>query len=276
MKKTTGLGRGLGALIDTTNVAPLGGSSIDEIALENIVANPHQPRTNFDEESLQDLADSIRENGVISPVTLRKETDTEYTIITGERRVRAARMAGLKTIPAYIRQAADDQMAEWALVENIQREDLDAIEIALSYQNLLDKFDLTQERISEKVGKKRATIANYLRLLRLPAEIQMGIRDHKIEMGHARALLAFESVEEQLKVYKRILNENLSVRAVEELSVLTPTNIVKPKKKVTKGADYSTQEKALQEKFGLPVKINNNKVVISFHSKEELQRLIEH
>lgn len=276
MKKPTGLGRGLDALIDTSHVAPLGGSSIDEIALDKIVANPNQPRTNFDETALQELADSIRANGVISPITLRKEDDGTYTIIAGERRVRASKLAGLKTIPAYIRDAQDDQMMEWALIENIQREDLDAIEIALSYQKLIDNFDLTQERMSEKVGKKRATIANYLRLLRLPAEIQMGIRDHKIDMGHARALLAFESVEEQLKTYKRILAENLSVRAVEELSVLTPTTVDKPKKKVVKGTDYSSQEQTLHEKFGLPVKITNNKVIISFKSPNDLQYIINH
>lgn len=275
MKKPTGLGRGLDALIDTSHVAPLGGSSIDEIALDKIVANPNQPRTNFDETALQELADSIRENGVISPITLRKEADGTYTIIAGERRVRASRLAGLKTIPAYIRDAQDDQMMEWALIENIQREDLDAIEIALSYQKLIDNFDLTQERMSEKVGKKRATIANYLRLLRLPAEIQMGIRDHKIDMGHARALLAFESVEDQLKTYKRILAENLSVRAVEELSVLTPATVEKPQKKVVKGADYSVQEQALHEKFGLPVKISANKVIISFQSPNDLQSIID-
>ena len=174
MKKFTGLGRGLDALIDTSRVDTNGGSSISEIALSQIIANPDQPRRTFDEEALEELADSIREHGVISPITLRDNGDGSYMIIAGERRFRASKLAGLEQIPAYIRTAKDEQVMEWALIENIQREDLDAIEIALAYQRLMDDYNLTQERMSERVGKKRATVANYLRLLRLPAEIQVG------------------------------------------------------------------------------------------------------
>ena len=170
MKKTLGLGRGLDALIDTTHVTTAGSSSISEIALNKIYANPHQPRHTFDEEALEELAQSIAEHGVISPITLRKDNDGRYMIIAGERRYRASKMAGLDTIPAYVRTAKDEQVMEWALIENIQREDLDAIEIALAYQRLMDEYDLTQERMSERVGKKRATVANYLRLLKHQGE----------------------------------------------------------------------------------------------------------
>ena len=217
MKKITGLGRGLDALIDTSHISTEGSSSINEVSLDLIIANPDQPRHTFDEEALQELSDSIREHGVISPITLRKNDDGTYMIIAGERRFRASKLAGLSTIPAYIRTAKDEQVMEWALIENIQREDLDAIEIALAYQRLMDEYQLTQERMSERVGKKRATIANYLRLLRLPAEIQMGIKEKKLDMGHARAILGSKSAEQQLSLYKRIIEQGLSVRKVEEI-----------------------------------------------------------
>ncbi len=277
VKKPGGLGRGLDALIDTQK-ATFGGSSIDEIALEKIVPNPNQPRQNFDETALQELADSIRENGVISPITLRKGENDTYTIIAGERRFRASKLAGLQTIPAYIREAKDEQMMEWALIENIQREDLDAIEIALSYQKLMDEYNLTQERMSEKVGKKRATISNYIRLLQLPAEIQMGIRDHKISMGHARALLAFTSIEKQLEVYRRVLADGLSVRDIENLSQNEPAEDSegKPTKKVsskTPGA-YVQQQEHLTELLGTKVQIKNDKIVITFKDEVELASLM--
>ena len=286
VKKPGGLGRGLDALIDTQK-ATFGGSSIDEIALEKIVPNPNQPRQNFDETALQELADSIRENGVISPITLRKGENDTYTIIAGERRFRASKLAGLQTIPAYIREAKDEQMMEWALIENIQREDLDAIEIALSYQKLMDEYNLTQERMSEKVGKKRATISNYIRLLQLPAEIQMGIRDHKISMGHARALLAFTSIEKQFEVYRRVLADGLSVRDIENgLSVRDIENLSqnepaedsegKPTKKVsskTPGA-YVQQQEHLTELLGTKVQIKNDKIVITFKDEVELASLM--
>ena len=165
MKKSLGLGRGLDALIDTTHIATAGSSSINEIALDKIYPNPAQPRRTFDEEALEELAQSIKEHGVISPITLRKDASNRYMIIAGERRFRASKMAGLATIPAYIRTAKDEQVMEWALIENIQREDLDAIEIALAYQRLMDEYNLTQERMSERVGQNRASVANYLRLL---------------------------------------------------------------------------------------------------------------
>ncbi|MDR1653349.1 MAG: ParB/RepB/Spo0J family partition protein [Prevotellaceae bacterium] len=217
MAKHTGLGKGLGALIDTGDVQTGGSSSINEVYLTQISANPNQPRTHFDEETLDELAASIRELGVISPITLRKNADGTYLIIAGERRFRAAKMAGLDTIPAYVKTAADEQVVEMALIENIQREDLNAIEIALSFNRLIEEYQLTQERLSERVGKKRATIANYLRLLRLPAEIQMGIKNKKIEMGHARALLSLDSPAQQLKLYEETVQNAYSVRKVEEL-----------------------------------------------------------
>ena len=270
MKKTLGLGRGLDALIDTTHVATAGSSSINEIALGKIYANPDQPRHTFDEEALQELSQSISDHGVISPITLRKDADGKYMIIAGERRYRAAKMAGLTTIPAYVRTAKDEQVMEWALIENIQREDLDAIEIALAYQRLMDEYQLTQERMSERVGKKRATVANYLRLLKLPAEIHLGIKEKKIDMGHARAILGSPSPEQQLNIYKKILQNGLSVRKVEEL-----VSDSKPAKKESKQlVSYSEQQELLNQNLRLPVKISANKVVISFRNEEELNTII--
>ena len=270
MKKTMGLGRGLDALIDTTHVATAGSSSISEIALSKIYANPDQPRHTFDEEALQELAQSISDHGVISPITLRKDADGRYMIIAGERRFRAAKLAGLHAIPAYIRTAKDEQVMEWALIENIQREDLDAIEIALAYQRLMDEYQLTQERMSERVGKKRATVANYLRLLKLPAEIQLGIKEKKIDMGHARAILGSPSPEQQLSLYKKILQNGLSVRRVEEL-----VSSSKPAKKAVATSDHTQEQRLLSEKLRLPVKIQGNKVTITFKSEEDLNSLIE-
>lgn len=270
MKKTLGLGRGLDALIDTTHVATAGSSSINEIALDKIYANPDQPRHSFDEEALEELAQSIRDHGVISPITLRKDANNMYMIIAGERRYRAAKMAGLNAIPAYIRTAKDEQVMEWALIENIQREDLDAIEIALAYQRLMDEYHLTQERMSERVGKKRATVANYLRLLKLPAEIQLGIKEHKIDMGHARAILGSTSPEQQLTIYKKILVNGLSVRKVEELVSATKPQTTATKKEPA----YTEQQDILSKALNMPVKITNHKLTISFKSEEELQRII--
>ena len=248
MKKMTGLGRGLDALIDTSHVDTNGGSSISEIEISAIIANPDQPRRTFDEEALQELADSIREHGVISPITLRDNSDGTYMIIAGERRYRASKIAGLERIPAYIRTAKDEQVMEWALIENIQREDLDAIEIALAYQRLMDEYNLTQERMAERVGKKRATVANYLRLLKLPAEIQVGIKEKKIDMGHARAILATPSAERQLALYQRILREGLSVRKVEELAQSDKTEQKKTKDK--ENNPYVTLGTGLSHAFG--------------------------
>ena len=272
MKKTLGLGRGLDALIDTTHISTAGSSSISEIALDKIYPNPDQPRRTFDEEALQELAQSIKDHGVISPITLRKDTNQRYMIIAGERRFRASKMAGLDSIPAYIRTAKDEQVMEWALIENIQREDLDAIEIALAYQRLMDEYNLTQERMSERVGKKRATVANYLRLLKLPAEIQLGIKEKKIDMGHARAILGSPSPEQQLNIYKRILQNGLSVRKVEEL-----VSDTKPTKKEKKSIpSYPAQEAILQEKLGGNAKIVGQKITISFRNEEELNFILNH
>jgi len=280
MKKTTGLGRGLDALIDTSHVDAQGSSSISEVEISKIFANPNQPRRNFDEEALQELADSIREHGVISPITLRKNEDETYMIIAGERRYRASKMAGLTSIPAYIRTAKDEQVMEWALIENIQRDDLDAIEIALAYQRLMDDYQLTQEKMSERVGKKRATVANYLRLLKLPAEIQMGIQQKKIDMGHARAILGSKSAEEQLNLYKRILSEGLSVRKIEELVAAGE----QPAKKAKAGKILPPPEQMrLQEEltafFGAKVRLvagikGNGSIVIEYKDDQQLQDIM--
>lgn len=271
MKKTTGLGRGLDALIDTTHVSTGGSSSINEIPLAKIYANPDQPRHTFDEEALNELAQSIKEHGVISPITLRKDSDNRYMIIAGERRFRAAKLAGLDAIPAYIRTAKDEQVMEWALIENIQREDLDAIEIALAYQRLMDDYQLTQEQMSDRVGKKRATIANYVRLLKLPAEIQLGIKEKKIDMGHARAILGSPSPEQQLSIYKRILQNGLSVRRVEEM--VSAAKSEKAKKADT--TDYSAQQQLLSERLGKEVKITGHRLTIAFRNDDELNDIIQ-
>jgi len=273
MKKNTGLGRGLDALIDT-HVITDGSSSISEVELSLIFANPDQPRHTFDEEALKELSDSIREHGVISPITLRKNDDGTYMIIAGERRYRASKMAGLTTIPAYVRTARDEEVREWALIENIQREDLDAIEIALAYQRLMDDYEMTQERMAERVGKKRATVANYLRLLKLPAEIQMGIKEKKIDMGHARAILGSASTEQQLSIYKRILVDGLSVRRVEEL--VNDKKSGKKKGNNTIEVSYATHEQYLANLFNTKVKIANNRISIAFSSLEQLSNILNH
>ena len=221
---------------------------------------------------MEELASSIKEHGVISPITLRKNANNDYMIIAGERRYRASKMAGLETIPAYVRTAKDEQVMEWALIENIQREDLNAIEIALAYQKLMDDHQLTQEQMAERVGKKRTTVANYLRLLKLPAEIQIGIKEQKIDMGHARAILGSHSSENQLEIYKKIINNGLSVRKVEELVSQTkqdskPVAVVPNK--------YERQEALLAQRLGRKVKISTNKLTISFKNEQELNRLID-
>ncbi|MDE5902782.1 MAG: ParB/RepB/Spo0J family partition protein [Muribaculaceae bacterium] len=218
MQKRNALGRGLDSLISMGDMPADTGSAINEIELARIDANPEQPRSTFDEETLQELADSIRELGIIQPLSLRMKDDGRYQIIAGERRWRAAQMAGLTTVPAYVRTVSDSEMTEMALIENIQREDLNAIEVALTFRKLIDTYSLTQERLSVRLGKKRATIANHLRLLKLPAEIQIGLRDRRLDMGHARALLSVENPKQQLRLYNLILKEGLSVRRVEEMA----------------------------------------------------------
>lgn len=207
-KKLMGLGRGLDSLISMDNIQTSGSSAINEIELSQISPNPEQPRAWFDEESLEELASSIRELGIIQPLTLRKLGADQYQIISGERRYRAAKKAGLTTVPAYIRTANDSELTEMALIENIQREDLNAIEVALTFKKLIDQYRLTQEQLSTRIGKKRATIANFLRLLKLPAEVQLGLRDRRVDMGHARALLAVENPKLQLRLYNEILKKD--------------------------------------------------------------------
>ncbi|ADQ79597.1 chromosome segregation DNA-binding protein [Paludibacter propionicigenes WB4] len=286
-KNITGLGRGLGALIDTENISTSGSSSISEVEMHLVFANPNQPRTYFDEDALSELAASIRELGVISPITLRKNDDGTYLIIAGERRFRASKQVGLKTIPAYVKTAADEQVMEMALIENIQREDLNAIEIALTFYRLMEEYKLTQERLSERVGKKRATIANYLRLLRLPAEIQMGIKDKKIDMGHARAILGLNDPAVQLHLYESIIQNDYTVRKVEELVRLfleTGSLDTKPKSgggnPVTKLKEFDELQTQLSNVFGTKVQFLCNsdgkgKISIPFASDEELARIME-
>lgn len=237
----TGKGRGLDALIQTGDVQTEGTSNLNEIALNLIDPNPNQPRREFDEDAMHELAASIKEIGIITPITLRQMTDGRYQIIAGERRWRASQLAGLMSIPAYIRTVEDENVMEMALVENIQREDLNAIEIALAYQHLVDTSGLTQEKISERVGKSRAAITNYLRLLKLPAQIQMALKNHEMDMGHARALLALDNPSAQIKVFKDVLKNGYSVRKVEELVQL-----------IKNGEDDQTAKKTIATKTQLP------------------------
>lgn len=285
-KNITGLGRGLGALIDTENISTSGSSSISEVDIELIFPNPHQPRTHFDEEALTELAASIRELGVISPITLRKNDDNTYLIIAGERRYRASKEIGLKTIPAYVKTAADEQVMEMALIENIQREDLNAIEIALTFYRLMEEYKLTQEKLSERVGKKRTTIANYLRILRLPAEIQMGIKDRKIDMGHARAILGINNPAAQLHLYESILLNDYSVRKVEDIvRHYTENGSFETKSKsnpnpVLKLSEFDELKSRLSQLFGTKVQFSCNeegkgKISIPFKNDEELANIME-
>ena len=247
-------------------------TEIGKLKIDDIETNPYQPRKDFDEESLAELADSIRQQGVITPITVRKLETGKYQLIAGERRLRAAKMAALTEIPAYIRTATDQQMMEMAIVENIQRENLNAMEIALSYSTLIDECGITQEQLSEKVGKNRSTITNYLRLLKLPAEIQVGIKEKKIEMGHARAILATPSAERQLALYQRILREGLSVRKVEALAQEDKAESRKPKDKSAN--PYAALERELNEQTGLKIKIQDGKLTIAFANEEELNHII--
>lgn len=275
------LGRGLNALIGINDVDPGGSSAISEIAIDNIVPNPEQPRRDFDEESLEELAVSIRELGIVQPLTLRLADDGTHQIIAGERRWRAARMAGLTTVPAYVRTASDSEVTEMALIENIQREDLNAVEVALGFKKLIDVYHLTQERLSERLGKKRSTVTNHLRLLKLPAEIQLGLRDRKLDMGHARALLSVDDPKKQLKLYKKILKEGLSVRRVEQLAreaMLEEDNEL-PSRETFSKADESALNKRLSEYLAIPARIKRSAggkgtVTLTFKSEDELNALI--
>ena len=280
--KRNALGRGLDSLISMDDVQPSGSSAINEIAIDLIKPNPDQPRINFDEEALEELATSIRELGIIQPLTLRSAEAGTYMIISGERRYRAAKLAGLDTVPAYVRTANDSELTEMALIENIQREDLNAIEIALTFRKLIDQYNLTQERLSERIGKKRATIANFLRLLKLPAEVQLGLRDKAVDMGHARALRSVEKPTMQLKLYNEILKKGLWVRQVEqrakEMNEEGSTEPKAPAKKVN-NADYDVLKQHLSKSFGVAVsfacnKDGKGKISFPFKNEEELERII--
>ncbi len=282
MIKRNALGRGLGALIEGSET-PASQPVSNEISINEIEANPFQPRIHFDEEALTDLANSIRELGIIQPVTLRKLGDHKYQIIAGERRFRASKIAGLTSIPAFVREAGDETMLEMALVENIQREDLDAIEIALSYQRLIDECNLTQETLSDKVGKKRSTISNYLRLLRLPAPIQKAIRDQEITMGHARALVNIQEPETQIMIYHQVVKYDFSVRKTEEIvrkiSSDEDEGTPKPKKHTPFPDEYRVLKDHLAKHFDTSVvfKINESgkgKIEIPFGDTKDLERII--
>ncbi|MGL4780961.1 MAG: ParB/RepB/Spo0J family partition protein [Bacteroidales bacterium] len=279
------LGRGLDALITLDEVKISGSSSINEIELAKIEPNPDQPRRIIDEAALEDLAQSIRSLGVIQPITLREVADEKYQIIAGERRYRASLKAGLTAIPAYVRKVSDTELLEMALIENIQREDLNSIEIALAYQNLIDQYNLTQERLSERVGKNRSTITNYLRLLKLPAGIQMGIKDKKIDMGHARALISIEDPSIQLMVYEEIIKQGLSVRKVEEIvrslnaGETVDEIVAKKDKKNAMPEEFTLLKRHLTNFFSSKVQLTMNekgkgKISIPFESEEDLERLI--
>jgi len=283
MAKRHDLGRGLDALISTEDIQTVGSSSINEIELARIHPNPNQPRKDFEPEALEELAASIRQIGIIQPVTLRKMDDGSYQIISGERRYRAAKSAGLKSIPAYIKTAEDDNVMEMALIENIQREDLNAIEVALAYQKLSEVYHLTHEKLSERIGKKRATITNYLRLLKLPAEIQMGLKDKKIDMGHARALLSIDSPTAQLALYEDIVRHGYSVRQVESLARRVqeglPSKAQRQAGRKQATAAYSELQQLLCDKLGTKVRLTvdengRGSINIPFKSEKKLEEIM--
>lgn len=295
MAKKMVLGRGLGALIEENNDASISQQEhrvvtselVNEIELAKIDVNPFQPRTHFDEEALNELAESIKKLGIIQPITVRK-VDDRYQLITGERRFRASKIAGLVKVPAYVRTADDQGMLEMALVENIQRQDLDAIEIAISYQRLIDECNLTQENLGDRVGKKRTTVTNYLRLLKLPVEIQAGIRDRYLSMGHARAIIGIEDAALQLEVFKRIVTEDLSVRQVEAL-----VKEIHEGKSASKNSDDASEEVEevhsesynklrthLEKYFKTRIDVKRGprgtgKIIISFRNEKEVEELAE-
>ncbi len=281
------LGRGLGALIDDSKYEKkpekeaVSTNAIAEIDIDKIETNPFQPRKEFNQELLQELSDSIKELGIIQPITVKKINNNKYQIISGERRYRASKLANKKKIIAFIRDADDQGLLEMALVENIQRDDLNSIEVAVSYQRLADECDLTQEKLSKRVGKKRATVANYLRLLKLPAEIQVGVRDNKIQMGHARALLTVENPESQKKLYYKIINEGLSVRNIETLIREINYPINKENIKPTKSdlpKNYLNFKNSLNEVLNTKIDLKKNEngtgnIIISFKSNEDFERI---
>ena len=278
-------GRGLDALIDTTGVRTQGSSTINEIAISQIEANPNQPRREFAPEALQELANSISQLGIVQPITLRKIADDRYQIIAGERRWRASQLAGLTSIPAYIKTIDDENVMDMALVENIQREDLNSIEIALAYQKLMEKSGMTQEKVSERVGKSRSAVTNYLRLLKLPAQVQMALQKKDIDMGHARALLALDSPSLQIKVFKEIQKNGYPVRKVEEMVQLLKSgeDVDAGKKKIAARkqmpSEFNVLKDRLSEFFQTKVQLSctpkgKGKISIAFNSEDELERII--
>ncbi|WP_426059487.1 ParB/RepB/Spo0J family partition protein [Hymenobacter sp. B1770] len=304
VKRKGGLGRGLNALIEgsydkkgerpgsSERLVSHPVNSVGFISVEHIEANPYQPRTHFDQEALQELANSIKIQGIIQPVTLRQLGTNSYQLISGERRLQASKLAGLETIPAYIRKADDQQMLEMALIENIQRENLNAIEIALSYQRLLSECNLRQEELGDRVGKNRSTVTNYLRLLKLPPDVQIGLRDAEISMGHARALIGIEDPKAQVELFRKIVAEELSVRRVEELvrggyGRPTANNggenadnpAAAPAQFVVPAAELRRTERHLTDRFGSRVQVRpgpkgSGEIKIAFDSVEDMQRIL--
>lgn len=291
-KRKNALGRGLGALLSDspTNTptlprkasVPASTGSISEILIENIEVNPFQPRTHFNEEALNELKDSIKTQGIIQPITVRKLSTDSYQLISGERRLQASKLGGLTKIPAYIRSANDQQMLEMALIENIQRENLNSIEVALSYQRLISECNLKQEQLGDRVGKKRSTVTNYLRLLKLPPDVQAGIRDGKISMGHARALIGIESIDVLLDVFKKVTDQELSVRKTEELVRLLTSKEPIPTKSggFEKSAEIQKLQSELSSHFGSKIQIkaddkNKGEIKIPFVSTQDLNRILE-
>lgn len=298
MSKKKALGRGLNALLSDSNVeerlevdipipssttptSPSGGTL--EISLEHIEVNPFQPRTHFDQEALQELAESIKVHGIIQPITVRRLARDQYQLISGERRFQASKLAGLKSVPAYVRSADDQQMLEMALIENIQRENLNAIEIALSYQRLISECSLKQDELGDRVGKNRATVTNYLRLLKLPPDVQIAVRDNKISMGHARAIINVENPDQQLYIFKRTLTEDLSVRKVEELvrNLAAENNDDKatPPPPSSVNREIAQLQSQLSSHFGTRIVIKSDgkkgEIKIPFLSVEDLNRILD-
>ncbi len=289
VKKTGGLGKGLSALLQgseefenrrdlTITRNPL---NFRDIPLDQIEANPYQPRTEFEEVALNELSESIKVQGIIQPITVRKLSEKQFQLISGERRLKASKLAGLENIPAYIRTANDQEMLEMALIENIQREDLNAIEVALSYQRLLSECDLRQEDLGTRVGKNRSTVTNYLRLLKLPPEIQLAVRDKKISMGHARALISIENVDLQLAIFNEVIRKNLSVRKTEDLVRHGfEGNKGSEKKEIILSPEYKDLKTKLSSHFGtkISLKVDNGEkgeIKIPFVSTEDLNRILE-
>jgi len=285
MTQKNALGRGLGALIDGVGKEVLE-KKVEahlNISVDSIDANPFQPRTNFDQQSLEELAASVKKLGIVQPLTVRETENGRYQLIAGERRLRAAKLAGLTHVPAYIRTADDQAMLELALVENIQREDLDSVEVAISFQRLIEECRLTQEQLSDRVGKQRSTIANYLRLLKLPAEIQLGIKNKQLSMGHARTLINIDDPKKQINVYYKIIDNDLSVRQAEELVRQLQHEKIKDPEKIERkrklNEEFTQLSEHLNRIFAAKVSFRINelgkgKIVIPFENPEEMERIL--